>query len=116
MTFWFALRDASGRPTEIDRNGKFDTGWTEIYFNSLYYWGDAAAAGFDAASAIDLGTVGLHETGHAFGLGHFGRSFQNPALFTVAAHNIMSQVYIGPFRYIGDVPTGAFCSLYGSWQ
>jgi hypothetical protein len=115
VTYWFAMRDASGQLTDIDHNGKFDTGWTEIYFNDLYYWGDAAAPGFDPR-ILDLGTVGLPETGHAFGLGHFGRIFEIPGVFTIAAFNIMSQIYTGPFRYIGNVPTGAFCSMYGSWQ
>lgn len=115
VTYQFSFIDPITRqPTDIDHNGKLDTFWTEIYFNDLHYWGDVTAPGIDPNLVIDLQTVALHETGHAFGLNHFGRTFANPAGIIFAGYNIMSQVYI-PNRSIFGTPTGAFCGIYGSW-
>lgn len=105
-----------GHPTDIDNNGKPDAFWTETYFNDLWYWGDATAPGVDPNQVYDLQATALHESGHAFGLGHFGRLFENHGGITVAPINAMSHVYQGPFRSVRGTPTGAFCGIFGSWQ
>ena len=117
VTYQFIFYDpATGQPTDIDHNGKLDGFWSEIYFNGLYYWGDATSPGVDPFSVVDLQTIALHESGHAFGLNHFGQTFENHGGFRVAAYNIMSQFYPGPFRSVSGTPTGTFCGLYGSWH
>jgi len=116
VAYQFTFIDPITRqPTDIDHNRKLDTFWTEIYFNDLHYWGDVAAPGIDPNQVIDLQTVALHEAGHAFGLGHFGRTFENHGVFNVAGYNIMSQFYL-PNRSLFGTPTGTFCGIYGSWQ
>jgi hypothetical protein len=117
VAYQFAFYDReTGRPTDIDRNGKLDGFWSEIYFNALHYWGDATAPGVDPFSVFDLQTVALHESGHTFGLGHFGHTFQNHGGFQVAGYNIMSQVYPGPVRTVSGIPTATFCGLYDNWH
>ena len=116
VTFAFIFVDPITRqPTDIDHNGKLDAARTEIYFNDLHYWGDVTAPGIDPNQVIDLQTVALHEAGHGFGLGHFGRMFENHGVFTVAGYNIMSQYYV-PNRSLFGTPTATFCGIYGSWQ
>ena len=116
VTYLFAFYDPlTGRPTDVDHNGKLDTFWTEIYFNDLRYWGDATAPGIDPYLVFDLETIASHEAGHAFGLGHFGRLFQNNAGFFVSGYNVMSDFYIGPHRQLNGINTGAFCGIYGPW-
>ena len=116
VTFAFIFVDPITRQfTDIDHNGKLDAAWTEIYFNDLRYWGDVTAPGVDPQQVIDLPTIASHEAGHAFGLGHFGRMFENHGVFNVAGYNIMSQIYV-PNRQLSGTPTGAFCGIYGSWQ
>jgi hypothetical protein len=117
VTYQFVFYDrATGLPTDIDHDGKMDGSWSEIYFNDLYYWGDATAAGVDPFSVVDLQTIALHESGHAFGLGHFGQIFQNHGGLQIADYNIMNRVYPGPLRTITGTPTATFCGLYGNWH
>lgn len=117
VAYQFAFYDPeTGRPTDIDRNGKLDGFWSEIYFNGLHYWGDATAPGVDPFSVFDLQTVALHESGHTFGLGHFGRLLENHGGFHVNGHNIMTNLYLGPVRTVSGIPTGTFCGLYGNWH
>ena len=117
VAYQFAFYDReTGRPTDIDRNGQLDGSWSEIYFNALYYWGDATAPGVDPFSVFDLQTIALHEFGHTFGLGHFGRLFENHGGGHVDGYNIMTDVYLGPLRTVSGIPTGTFCGLYGNWR
>jgi hypothetical protein len=114
VTYQFSFYDANG-PTDIDRNGKLDGFWSEVYFNNRYYWGDTSVTGFDPFSTVDLGTVTLHESGHAFGLEHFGTTFENHGGFKVAAGNIMSQFYAINHSVTGEAQS-AFCGLYSDWR
>lgn len=116
VAYQFSFIDPITRQhTDIDHNGKLDTAWTEIYFNDRHYWGDVTAPGIDPNQVIDLQTVASHEAGHAFGLGHFGRTFETHGVFNVAGYNIMSQFYV-PNRSLTGTPTATFCGIYGSWQ
>jgi hypothetical protein len=97
--------------------GEFHTFWTEIYYNDLYYWGDALAPGFDFGNRdlIDMATVGLHESGHAFGLDHYGKVFGTRNWTHIATYNIMTQVY-NPLRTVTGEASSRFCDTYSSWH
>jgi hypothetical protein len=69
ITFSLIYFDNSGNPTDIDRNGKADLALAEIYYNAGYYYGTRAA------NSLDFFSILAHETGHALGLGHFGKLF-----------------------------------------
>ncbi len=69
ITFSFVFFDNAGNPTDIDRNGKADLALAEIYYNGDYYYGTRAA------NSVDFFSILAHETGHALGLGHFGKLF-----------------------------------------
>ena len=114
ISFQYVFADANG-PTDIDHNGLGDRAWSEIYFNSLYYVQDATLPGSDPL-VEDLGTTGLHEAGHAFGLGHFGTIFENHGGLKYAAGNIMTALIHGVNRSVSGEPTSAFCDLYGRWK
>lgn len=64
FTFYFT---SNGQPTDINRDGYFDTAFTETYYNDNFSWALNASL-----PAIDVQSVALHESGHALGLGHFG--------------------------------------------
>jgi hypothetical protein len=115
VTFQFVFADGSGAATDIDKNGFTDGAWSEIYFNDGYYWGDAAAPGYSPQDALDLGTIGLHESGHGFGLDHFGRVFQTHGGYQATGHNIMTEAY-SIIRSVSGEPTSAFCNLYKTWR
>lgn len=68
FTFWFV--DANGDPTDINRDGRADTGLSEIYYSSRFPWANTAAL-----NVVDTYTITTHETGHSLGLAHFGAVF-----------------------------------------
>jgi hypothetical protein len=114
VTYQFSFYE-NGQPTDIDHDGKLDGFWSEIYFNDLYYWGDSKATGFDPFSVADLGSVGLHESGHAFGLNHWGRIFENRGGLKYASSNIMTQRYQID-RSVSGEAAGTFCDIYANWK
>lgn len=114
VTYQFSFYE-NGQPTDIDHDGNLDGFWSEIYFNDLYYWGNSSSAGFDPFGTASLNAVGLHESGHAFGLNHFGRTFENHGGLKYADDNVMSQHY-QPFVTVSGTPTGTFCGIYANWH
>ena len=68
---------ATGEPVDTNGDEYLDTALVEIYYND--YFGEVGGVRegnpWDInieLPAIDVGTVALHESGHALGLGHFG--------------------------------------------
>lgn len=106
---------AAGRYTDIDGDGNLDAAWSEIYFNDRFYWADLAP-GAPWDGNIDLNMVALHEAGHAFGLGHFGRVFLAGDFLHVADYNVMTNGYFGPLGVIGRTARAGFCSLFADWR
>ena len=114
VTFQFSF-SINGQYTDIDHDGNRDGIWSEIYFNDYYYWGNEKAPGFDPSLVASLNAVGLHEAGHTFGLGHWGRTFENHGGLHYAGDNVMSEHY-QPFVNVKGEPTSAFCGIYTNWH
>lgn len=93
----FIFVDDAGVPTDIDNNGRLDRALVEVYYND--YFGDPNGTipdfGWDDTtdpSGLDVQTVGIHENGHSFDVGHIEN-----------VPSIMNPVYAGPNRTI-DAP------------
>ena len=68
-TFTFIFVEDDGvTPTDIDRDGRADVAFREIYYNRGFGWG----TGGDPFN-VDIQSVAIHESGHGFGLAHFGK-------------------------------------------
>ena len=109
VTFTFAFVE-NGNLTDNDRNGLPDVAWREIYYNRNFGWGRDGNP-FNA----DIQTVSIHESGHAFGLGHFGRVvFTSKGTFHESPNATMNAGYIGLDRRIYGTDTAAFCSIWAN--
>ncbi len=116
-TFTFVFVDGAGVPTDIDGNGKADIALMEIYYNGGYVWGNDGA--FDV---LDFYSIITHETGHAMGLGHFGKIFVSAkdaadgiSLDEVkfAPRAMMNAVYLAGRVELTGNDNGAFCRIWG---
>jgi len=95
VTFIFIGPD--GNPSDVDKNGYYDTAANEIYFNDGFRW--------QLGSGMDVETVALHEFGHSLGIGHLGA----PPLAA------MNPVYAGFHPELMPLDRAAVCSLWSSW-
>ncbi len=86
-----------GQPTDVNRDGYADEAWAEIYYNDEATW--------RIDHDIDVETVALHESGHAFGLDHFGPP-------PVAVMNIS---YGGVRQVPSPTDAAGLCAVWGSW-
>jgi hypothetical protein len=118
ITFTFNFVDAAGNATDIDHNGKDDTGLAEIFYNNRFAWGNNAAA-----NVVDFYSIITHETGHALGLGHFGKLFvtkhdaANGIQLTdikYAPYAIMNAAYVTGRNEIAGTDHSSFCQIWSS--
>ena len=110
VTLSFVFIDGNGDPTDVDGNGLADVAFTEIYYNRSFPWG---AGGNDAN--VDIQSVGIHEAGHAFGLGHFGKIFvKSNNTLQFAPKAIMNAAYVAEDRQIRGTDNGSFCQLWAN--
>jgi len=111
VTFTFVFIDANGNPTDIDHNGRFDVAFREIYFNQRFMWSE----GPSRPRGIDIDSVATHESGHGFGLGHFGKVFlDNNGVIKFAPRAVMNAVYVSPFADLAGTDNASFCSIWAS--
>ncbi len=112
VTFTFVFVDGDGHPTDINHDGHDDTALKEIWFNNEFIWTTTGLGG-----AIDAETVALHESGHAFELGHFGRIFGTLGNLTlhVAPRAVMNAVILGTLRSPLGTDNAAFCGFWSAW-
>ena len=104
VTFIF-IDPATGEPTDIDGDNRLDTALNEIYYNDRFRWALTGAGEADPNQPVDLETVVLHESGHAFGVGHFGAPPQA----------VMNPTYTGPRQELYPIDVAGLCSVWGGW-
>jgi len=109
MDITFVFIDGAGNPTDVDGDGRSDVAFKEIYYNQRPLWGADSNP-----STFDIQTVALHEAGHAFGLGHFGKDFNHPGNVQFAPKAIMNAVYLGEDRRIYGTDRGSFCQIWAN--
>lgn len=111
VTFTFIFVNPDGSPTDIDRNGRLDVAFREIYYNRSFGWG----TGTGSTRNVDIQSVAIHEAGHGFGLAHFGKvSVKSNGDLQFAPRAIMNAVYIAPDRDIRGTDIGSFCQIWAS--
>lgn len=111
VTFTFVFIDAAGLPTDIDRDGRADVAFREIYYNRRFFWTTDPTF----TPAVDIQSVVTHEAGHAYGLGHFGKVFiDNNGVIQYAPRAVMNAVYVSSFRDLAGTDNGSFCQLWAN--
>jgi hypothetical protein len=110
VTFTFVFVN-NGVPTDIDRDGRADVAFREIYYNQRFFWTTDPTF----QRAVDIQSVATHESGHAYGLGHFGLVFQdNNGVIQFAPRAVMNAVYVSSFRNLAGTDNSSFCQLWAN--
>jgi hypothetical protein len=111
VTFTFVFVDDKGIATDIDRDGREDVAFREIYYNQRFFWTtDPTFPG-----GVDVQSVATHESGHAYGLGHFGKVFiDNRGVVQYAPRAVMNAVYASSFRDLTGTDDASFCQLWAN--
>ena len=110
---------SGGQLTDVDHNKLADTRRAEIYYNTRFAWGTT-----QALNVVDFYSVITHETGHAFGLNHFGKVFVTRKDATddgglaineikYAPYAIMNAVYITGRNELATTDISSFCNIFG---
>jgi hypothetical protein len=116
VTFTFVFVDDNGNPTDIDGNKKDDIGLAELFYNTRFFWGNDGAA-----NTVDFYSIITHETGHALGLGHFGKLFVTKhaaadgiqiADIKYAPYAIMNAAYVTGRNEIAGTDHSSFCQIW----
>jgi hypothetical protein len=109
VTFTFIFVDGLGNPTDIDHDGTADTAFREIYYNRGFGWSE----GPSRPRGVDILSVATHESGHAFGLGHFGKVFiDNKGRIKFAPRAVMNAVYVSPFSELAGTDNASYCQIW----
>jgi hypothetical protein len=118
VTFSFIFVDENDEPTDINGDGRADTGLAEIYYNTRFAWGNTGAL-----NVVDTYTITAHETGHAMSLGHFGKVFVTKksaadgisvADIKYAPKALMNAVYVTGRTEILGGDVSQFCLVWAS--
>jgi hypothetical protein len=116
VTLSYAFTDEEGNYTDIDRNGRLDRALSEIYYNAGYAWGNNGAS-----NVLDFYSILTHETGHALGLGHFGKVFITKkdaadglqiSDVKYAPYAMMNAVYITGRNELAGTDNSQFCQFW----
>ena len=125
VTFTFVFVDDQGTPdpsddvdTDINGDGKLDTGLAEIYYNPTFIWTNRGAP-----QTIDFYSILTHETGHSLSLAHFGKVFVTKkdaadgitiADVKYAPKALMNALYVTGRNEIAGSDNGSFCQIWAS--
>ncbi len=111
-TFTFIFVEDDGvTPTDIDRNGRADVAFREIYYNRGFGW---TTGGGDPRD-VDIQSIAIHEAGHGFGLAHFGKvTLKADGRFQFSPKAIMNAVYVAEDREITGSDNASFCSIWAN--
>ena len=113
VTFTLIFVDGAGNPTDIDNNHRSDTAFREIYYNRGFGWSE----GPSRPRGIDIDSVATHESGHAMGLGHFGKvAIGNNGDIKFSPRAVMNAVYISPFAELAGTDNASYCSIWAHRQ
>jgi len=117
VTFTFTFVDAAGVDTDVDGDGELDIGLSEVYYNGgLGPWGNDGAA-----DVIDFYSIITHESGHALGLGHWGKIwvYEKDAADGITLDEVhvkpvamMNAIYLGGRNEIRITDRKNFCRLW----
>lgn len=108
--------------TDIDRNGKRDVAFREIYYNNGFFWSLDGPAWNDGE--VDIETIVLHETGHGLSQAHFGKMFVDASAklppypvshVHFAPRAVMNAVYWDTQRELLGTDVGGHCSIWAAW-
>lgn len=114
---WCAPCGLSPVFTDIDKNGKFDTAFREIYYSysDVVLWGINTGPGL--FGPFDVETVALHEIGHGLSQAHFGNVIFNTQTGTLQAapRAVMNAVYLGQQQTLLSTDLGGHSSIWASW-
>jgi hypothetical protein len=109
VTFTFLLVDENGDVIDTNKDGKFDVGLREIYYNDDFTWSDNG-------SDFDVETIALHEMGHGLSQAHFGKGFiKKNGQVQFAPRAVMNAAYSIVQRKISGTDLGGHCSIWGNW-
>ncbi len=112
VTFTFVFIDSDQTPTDINHDGRDDTAFKEMWFNNDFTWTTTGVG-----SGIDVETVALHESGHAFEMGHFGKIFGTLGNLKlhISPRAVMNAAILGTLRSPLGSDDAAFCGNWASW-
>ena len=118
FTYGFTTSPGGSEYTDVDRDGKGDIAFTEVWFQNgppRMSWTTAASTAF-GATGYDAQSLALHELGHSLGLDHFGRLFENGrGEVQGAPFAVMNASAIFSQRAPAGSDVSALCSSYAGW-
>ena len=107
VTFTIVWTDSDGNLIDLDKNGKYDVAWREIYYNDAFQWNDGRT--------YDVETIALHEAGHGLSQAHFGKAFVNKGGLHFAPRAVMNAAYSGVQTSIEKTDNAGHCSNWAEW-
>lgn len=108
VTFTFIFIDDAGNATDIDRDGRDDVAFREIYYDPSWNWRNGRN--------IDIESVALHEAGHGLSQAHFGNLFvRNDGFFDPSPRAVMNAFYSAPLITLLGTDESGHCGNWQSW-
>ncbi len=116
VTYTLLWEDENGNLTDIDRNGKLDLAFREIYYNDQYDWSDNGVEGtVNGVRYFDFPSVAIHEVGHGFSSAHFGSIGRQDGTLIARPRAVMNAIYGGILRELTGRDRGGHCSNWAQW-